>query len=577
MREPSLVRNTLFSGIALSILRAVVACSSGAGSSDTVGTPDADGAGRGGTAGASAGSHAGPPSNAGSGAAPAGGSSGTAGKGGTGGSSASGGAKAQGAGGDGTPAGAGGTGPSSSGASGGGGAGAMAGGGAAGHAGSNDNAGASATTGGAAGSGPTDPGSLDLVAAPDGTADAPGTLEKPTTLGAALTRITAGHTIFARGGSYASAAQLTIAADNGGDAEHPKWLVAYGDEKPVLDFSSEPYGDGSNPRGLQINGDFWHLRGLEVLGAADNGIYVAGNHNVVERCVVHDNRDTGLQIGRKSSDDADPATWPSNNLIVDCESYDNYDAPPGSGENADGFAAKLTVGPGNTFRGCVSHNNIDDGWDLYTKTETGPIGPVTIDQCIAYANGTLTNGTTNDNGDRNGFKLGGDDIAVPHVVTRSIAFKNGKNGFTWNSNPGAIALSNNLAFDNVEGNFKFGDNSTPTDAVFTNNLSFWTTTSGTQSDKAIGTDAGTNAWWDESKAQARIAAKNIVVAASDFASSLANAKPTRNADGSLNFAPFALAAGSALVNAGVVPAGALPFDAASYYAGAPDVGAVELE
>ena len=56
---------------------------------------------------------------------------------------------------------------------------------------------------------------------------------------------------------------------------------------------------------------------------------------------------------------------------------------------------------------------------------------------------------------RNGFKLGGEDIAVAHTVTRSIAFGNGKNGFTWNSNPGAIRMFHNLAWDNAQGNYKF--------------------------------------------------------------------------------------------------------------------------
>jgi hypothetical protein len=429
-------------------------------------------------------------------------------------------------------------------------------------------------TGGASASGGQS--ALDLFVSPDGNANAAGTLEQPTTLAAALTRIGAGHAIFLRGGTYAFVAQVSIERDNSGTNTNPKQLFAYAGEHPKLDFSSEPYGTGSNPRGLQINGSYWYLRGLEILGAADNGIYVAGNNNVIENCVTHGNRDTGLQIGRASSSDGNSADWPSNNLILNCESYDNYDSPPGGGENADGFAAKLTVGVGNTFRGCVSHNNIDDGWDLYTKTDTGAIGPVTIDRCIAYSNGTLTDGTSNANGDRNGFKLGGDDIAVAHVVTRSVAFKNGKNGFTWNSNPGAIRLSNNLAFDNVEGNFKFGDNATTTAAVFTNNVSFWTSTASNQSDKAIGTDASnSNAWWDKSKSQPSVNAGGLVVSAADFANSLASPKLTRSADGSPNFDVFSLATDSDLVGAGVLPAGELPFDASGYYVGAPDLGAVE--
>jgi hypothetical protein len=416
-----------------------------------------------------------------------------------------------------------------------------------------------------------------LIAAPDGVESAPGTLSQPTTLTAALGRVAPGQTIYLRGGVYVYAAQVTIDRSNSGTAAKPKTVLPYMSEKPVLDFSSQPYGTSSNPRGLQVNGSYWHIKGLEAKGSADNGIYVAGNHNVIESCVVHGNRDTGLQIGRASSSDQMP-DWPTDNLIVNCESYDNYDAPPGGGENADGFAAKLTVGAGNTFRGCVSRNNIDDGWDLYTKTDTGAIGPVTIDQCVAHHNGKLTDGTSSDSGDRNGFKLGGDDIAVAHVVTRSVAFANGKNGFTWNSNPGAIRLANNLAFDNAEGNFKFGDNSTPTQAVFTNNVSFWTTSSSAQSDKAIGTDvAMTNCWWDKSKSQPSINGKGLVVTAADFAVSLTNPTVTRAADGSVVLTIFRLAAGSDLANAGSVPAGTLPFDAAGYYQGAPDLGAVETQ
>ncbi len=36
-------------------------------------------------------------------------------------------------------------------------------------------------------------------------------------------------------------------------------------------------------------------------------------------------------------------------------------------EDADGFAAKLTVGDGNVFDGCISYNNADDGWDLLLR------------------------------------------------------------------------------------------------------------------------------------------------------------------------------------------------------------------
>jgi hypothetical protein len=159
------------------------------------------------------------------------------------------------------------------------------------------------------------------------------------------------------------------------------------------------------------------------------------------------------------------------------------------GENADGFAAKLTSGTGNVFRYDVSHNNIDDGWDLYTKTDTGAIGPVTIEYSLSYNNGTLTDGTVNTNGDRNGYKLGGEDIAVNHIVRNDIAYHNGHHGFTYNSNPGTMTISNNLSIDNTERNFSFDAGT----SVFRNNTSC---RSGSGSnDKTVGDADSSNQFW----------------------------------------------------------------------------------
>jgi hypothetical protein len=460
--------------------------------------------------------------------------------------------------------------PMSGGAGGRGGAQAAAGGGGNGQAGE---AAGSSGANAAAGASAQMPAAGDLFVAPDGTDTASGSQAEPLSLKAALTRIAPGKKIFVRDGTYNFDAQITIERDNSGSEGQLKELVAYESEKPVLDFSAEPYGASDNARGLQINGSYWHIQGLTVFKAADNGIYVAGNHNIIENCVTHANRDTGLQLGRYASNAESMADWPSDNLILNCESYDNYDSPPGSGENADGFAAKLTVGSGNVFRGCISHNNIDDGWDLYTKTDTGVIGAVTIDQCIAHHNGTLTDGTTNDKGDRNGFKLGGEKIAVGHVVSRSVAFANGKNGFTWNSNPGAIHVSNTLGFDNADGNYRFGDNSTMTQAVFANNVSFWTAASA-KDDKANGDDdMGSNCFWAD---KASTCKNGVMLTAAAFAMPLGMVKVQRAADGSPDFSAFAPSASSPLIDAGTKPPTPLPFDAA-YYKGAPDLGAVEKQ
>ncbi|MFF4239171.1 carbohydrate-binding protein [Actinomadura geliboluensis] len=323
-----------------------------------------------------------------------------------------------------------------------------------------------------------------LYVAPNGADGASGTESDPTTLTSAIDRIAPGGTIYMRGGTYRYSQTVTIPTGNNGGSGDRTVLSAYPGETPVLNFSA--MSENSANRGLAVNGSYWHLYGLVVEHAGDNGIFVGGSGNVIERAVTRFNRDTGLQISRTASDTPE-SQWPSNNLAISSESHDNADS---DGEDADGFAAKLTSGPGNVFRYDVSHNNIDDGWDLYTKNETGPIGAVTIEDSLAYGNGTLSNGGQAGNGDRNGFKLGGDDIAVNHVVRRSIAYGNGHHGFTYNSNPGSMTISYNVAIDNAERNFSFDKGS----SVFRNNTSCRFDGDGSN-DKTVGDADGSNQFW----------------------------------------------------------------------------------
>jgi hypothetical protein len=330
------------------------------------------------------------------------------------------------------------------------------------------------------------PASNALYVAPNGSASAAGTQAAPTTLPSAITRIASGGTIYLRGGTYNSASTITIAPGNNGSSGALKKIFAYPGETPILNFSAQ--AEGPAARGLAVNGNFWHVSGLIVERAGDNGVFIGGSNNIVERTVTRFNRDSGLQISRTASDTPN-SQWPANNLVVSSESHDNADS---DGEDADGFAAKLTVGSGNVFRYTVSHNNIDDGWDLYTKTDTGPIGVVTIEDSIAYENGTLSNGGQAGAGDRNGYKLGGEDIGVNHVVRRSIAYENGKHGFTYNSNPGSMTISNNLSIDNAQRNFSFDAGT----SVFRNNTSC-RSGSGTN-DRIVGNSDSSNQFWSGS-------------------------------------------------------------------------------
>ncbi|WP_329619629.1 carbohydrate-binding protein [Streptomyces sp. NBC_01255] len=329
----------------------------------------------------------------------------------------------------------------------------------------------------------TPPSGSALYVAPNGTDGAAGTISAPTTLSSAITRVASGGTIYLRGGTYNHSRTVTVPAGQNGTAAARTRLSAYPGERPVLNFSAMTE-DPAN-RGLAVNGSYWHVSGLVVERAGDNGIFVGGSHNIIERTVTRYNRDSGLQLSRIAST-TPQSQWPSDNLVLSAESHDNADS---DGEDADGFAAKLTVGPGNVFRYAVAHHNIDDGWDLYTKTDTGPIGTVTIEDSLAYENGTLSDGTQNASGDRNGYKLGGEDIAVDHVVRRSIAYRNGKHGFTYNSNPGTMTVSNNLSVDNAQRNYSFDAGT----SVFRNNTSC-RSAAGTN-DRTIGDADGSNQFW----------------------------------------------------------------------------------
>jgi hypothetical protein len=121
---------------------------------------------------------------------------------------------------------------------------------------------------------------------------------------------------------------------------------------------------------------------------------------------------------------------------------------PATKENADGFAAKLTCGENVVFDNCISYCNSDDGWDLFAKSATGPIGAVTIKNCVAFGNGKLTDGSGSASGDMNGFKLGGSGVGSPHVVQNCISFNNGAHGFTDNNNPELASLTNCTSYNN---------------------------------------------------------------------------------------------------------------------------------
>lgn len=257
-----------------------------------------------------------------------------------------------------------------------------------------------------------------------------------TTLQNAIDTIQAGKTIYLKAGTYKYSSTIQIKEGNNGTATAMKNICAYGDGTVTIDFSA--MAENASLRGIVLAGNYWRVKGITIKGAGDNGMLLAGHHNIIDNCIFRENHDSGLQLSRLNTSYTSISQWPSYNLITDCISTENVDS---GRENADGFAAKLTSGVGNKFVNCKAFYNCDDGWDLYTKADTGAIGVVTFENCEASNNGKFTDGSLT-GGDGNGFKLGDDTASVAHKLKDCKANNNVKNGYTGNGNPATFVMIN---------------------------------------------------------------------------------------------------------------------------------------
>lgn len=283
-----------------------------------------------------------------------------------------------------------------------------------------------------------------IIVTPDGKATGDGTEESPLDINTAISYAQPGQTILMKNGVYDK--WITINRSVCGTADKPINLVA---ESISTDGTDGVVLSGAS---LTVIGSYWHVYGLYVKDSSGVGIQISGNYNTIDMCTVNHSANSGVQISRNGGADnyagIQGKLWPTGNLIKNCESFDNCDA----GRNdADGFAAKLTCGEGNRFYGCISHNNIDDGWDLYAKSVSGMIGSVTIENCVAYNNGWLTTDDVTaagyNYGEGNGFKLGGGYLKGGHKLINCVSFGNHAKGITSNSCPD-ISITRCTAYNN---------------------------------------------------------------------------------------------------------------------------------
>jgi hypothetical protein len=396
--------------------------------------------------------------------------------------------------------------------------------------------------------------------APKGSDAAAGTLSAPfATIGKAQSSASAGDTIYIREGVFqfsGTSATVGVAFSKNGQQNRLIHYFAYPGEVPIFDlFNLLP---NARVTGFDITASYIHLRGLEVRGVqqiivGDSwGVRIRGSNNILENLNVHNGEAPGIFI-----------TSGGGNLILNCDSHDNYD-PLEDGGNGDGFGghANSTANTGNVFRGCRAWNNSDDGFDCINCSAA-----ILFEQCWSWSNGYVP-GTMTAAGNGAGFKVGGFGLPpsgypnpVPqHTVRFCVAFNNRAQGFYHNHHPGNNYYYNNTAYNNgVNFNMLGYDLSRGADAgmgTYRNNLAF----SRTATSNATGADASNNSW--------NLA--TVSVTAADFQSiDTGGISGPRKADGSLPDLLFLrLVSGSDCIDKGV--------DVTLPFAGqAPDLGAYE--
>lgn len=373
-----------------------------------------------------------------------------------------------------------------------------------------------------------------VYVSPEGLATNNGTKESPLDIYTAVAYARAGQKIVLAGGTYNL--NKTIVTNRGVDGTKGSLIYMIADpqatERPVFDFNSACAG-------MVLAGDYWYFYGFDVTKSADaqKGIQLSGSHCTLDRIDAYKNGNTGIQISRYMTYDKFE-DWPSDDLILNCTSYLNADK---GYEDADGFAAKLTVGNNVVFDGCISYYNADDGWDLFAKVETGSIGMVTVKNSVAYKNGYVLDaeGKDVDAGNGNGFKLGGSSISGHHRLINCVAFDNKCKGIDSNSCPD-IQVENCTSFNNESFNVAlYTNDAANTDFSASGIISYRSNTNVAENLKLRGTQDetkvyGTNNYYWDTQTRTSKNTEGVAVADDWFVSLDTSKVPTRNADGTIN-------------------------------------------
>lgn len=367
--------------------------------------------------------------------------------------------------------------------------------------------------------------------ATDGNDGNPGTIGSPRlTIESAVTLLSAGDTLYIRGGMYYSSKANTAVNrfeinNVDGTVTDSIHILNYPGEQPIF-YLGDVYVAGSagdGPTGLKVDGcNYIHIRGIKIERLDQNpagintpcGVILYGTTNyVLEGIWVNDIEGYGFYFQNSSS----------NGKVINCDASKCIDLYTGL-EGANGF--NITGGDASTniyFYYCRAWECSDDGFDNYSVA-----GVFYYIGCWAFRNGFYP-GTNTTAGDGMGYKLGpapeGQESNTLRYVYACLAAGNRINGFDQNSQSNTtcrMVFYNNSAISNGSNGYFFGANLS-TVQTFKNNLNY-----------------NNNIWGDEIQSGINIADNSwnlggITINSSDFVS-----LDTSQLDGARDANTFAL-------------------------------------